>query len=146
METGFSERSWQYFKGAGMDKNLVEIHPGFFLIAAVYLLSMPLRAMNGMLIAALLHEMGHLLASAFLGGKVRRIVIGAWGIQLQADFSCRWQSGLAILAGPAVSLLLVFLYPEHPSVAIWGLMQCLVNLLPLYPLDGGRLYRLLRNP
>lgn len=129
-----------------MDKKFVVIQPGFFLIAAVYMLSLPLGAMKGMLIAALLHEMGHLLATAVFGGKVRRIVIGAWGIQLQADFSCMWQSGLAILAGPAVSLLLVFLYPEHPSVAIWGLMQCLVNLLPLYPLDGGRLYRLLRNP
>lgn len=129
-----------------MDKKYVEIQPGFFLIAAVYLLSLPLRAMKGMLIAAALHEMGHLLAAASLGGKVRRMVIGAWGIQLQADFSCRWQSTLAILAGPAVSAFLVLLYPVYPSVAVWGMLQCLVNLLPLYPLDGGRLYRLVRNP
>lgn len=129
-----------------MDKQFIEIQPGFFLITAAYLLSLPFGTVKGILIAALLHEMGHLIATASLGGKVRRIIIGVWGIQLQADFSYRWQSALAILSGPAVSLFLVLLYPVYPSVAVWGLLQCLVNLLPLYPLDGGRLCRLLRNP
>lgn len=128
-----------------MDKSFIKIQPHFYLLVSLYLLALPFGTMKGMMIAAILHEFGHLLTSVFLGGKVRRIVIGAWGAQIQADYSEYWQCIFCLAAGPVISLLLFLMYPFYPQTAIWGLMQGILNLLPIYPLDGGRIRRMLKQ-
>lgn len=50
---------------------------------------------------------------------------------------------IAVLAGPAASLLLLSLVRVFPRVAICGLIQGIYNLLPIYPLDGGKALRCL---
>lgn len=49
-----------------------------------------------------------------------------------------WQELVCILAGPAGSFFLLLLDDFIPKTAICGLVQGIFNLLPLYPLDGGR--------
>jgi len=49
----------------------------------------------------------------------------------------------SILAGPAGSMLLLLLSRSAPKIAVCGLFHGLYNLLPVLPLDGGRLLQLL---
>lgn len=128
-----------------MDRALIKIEPHFFFMACLYLLALPLGAMKGMVLAAIFHELGHLTATAVFGGSVRKIVIGAWGTQIQADFSEHWHGIVCAAAGPISSLLLTLLYPVFPQIAVWGMMQGILNLLPIYPLDGGRIWRMLNS-
>lgn len=53
-----------------------------------------------------------------------------------------WKQFISILAGPAGSLSLILLGRAAPKIAIFGLLQGLLNLIPVLPLDGGRLFRL----
>ena len=51
------------------------------------------------------------------------------------------QEWISALAGPAGSLLLGLIMPLFPGVAIIGMVQGIINLLPIYPRDGGRALR-----
>lgn len=56
------------------------------------------------------------------------------------DVSCRSFGSelICALAGPAGSIALLLLAEYMPKVAICGMVQGIYNLLPVYPLDGGR--------
>ena len=49
-----------------------------------------------------------------------------------------WRELFCALAGPVGSLLLVTLQAWFPLLALCAFVQGCFNLLPLYPLDGGR--------
>lgn len=54
-----------------------------------------------------------------------------------------WKEALCALAGPVGSFSVVLLAEYFPEAALFGLVQGLYNLLPVYPLDGGRILRCL---
>ena len=53
-----------------------------------------------------------------------------------------WKQILSILAGPLGSIFLLLLYPAVPKIAVCGLFHGLYNLIPVLPLDGGRILQL----
>ena len=61
---------------------------------------------------------------------------------MEASLSGFRRELLAVLAGPAGSLLLLSLYRVLPRVAVCAAVQGFYNLLPIEPLDGGRALRL----
>lgn len=109
------------------------------LIGAMLLLFLPLDWILAFCTAALLHELGHLTAIWLLGGSVLQLRIGGDGMVIETEPLGAKQELIAAAAGPITSLALLLLCRQMPRLAICGGIQGLYNLMPLYPLDGGRM-------
>ena len=49
----------------------VEVRPGFWIVAALWLLLVPLRIAIAVLLAAGIHELGHMAGVWITGGRIR---------------------------------------------------------------------------
>ena len=121
-----------------MEKIRIDIRPQVYLMAAVLLLILPLRWLMGWILAAVVHELCHIYAVRVLGGQIYAMKIVAGGAEIELSPMDPWQEFLCAMAGPAGGLLLVLFFPWLPCTGFFALFQSLYNLMPLYPLDGGR--------
>lgn len=115
-----------------------DLHPEAVIGAACGVLLVPLRWLAACYLAAIFHECCHIAALKLLKQRVRRITIGLTGALIQTGPLEPWEELLCALAGPAGSLLLLWLSTLYPELAACGLVQGAWNMLPFYPLDGGR--------
>ena len=112
-----------------------------YLYLALLLLILPLKWLAAAIIAGAVHEFCHFLAVRLCGGRVARFRFSFRGAIMEAGGLCPAQELLCVLAGPAGSLGLLLFAQIFPRMAICGGMQGLFNLLPVYPMDGGRILR-----
>lgn len=110
---------------------------------------------------AILHELGHLLAGLLLGMKPEKMEIMPYGVSISfkvmpKDYNQKIKCGnqlelkkiLVALAGPITNLIIILVVWQM-KINIFGafmilyanLLLLLFNLLPIYPLDGGRMIK-----
>ena len=124
-----------------MGRPRIEILPETYFLAAVWLLIPPLRLLFSWAVAVAVHEFGHMLAVRCCGGQIHRIRVLPLGMELGIAPLPPQQEFLCALAGPAAGILLLPFLRWIPELALFGLLQTVCNLLPIYPLDGGRALR-----
>ena len=115
--------------------------PGF--AAALCLLGWcDLRLCGLFLLALALHEAAHLTALALFRRPVLGLTLSAGGAKIETEALTLRQEALSAAAGPLVNLLSGALTLRCvPAFSAVSLGLAAVNLLPLYPLDGGRILR-----
>ena len=128
----------------------LEASPGFLLLlGALYWLDEGEGLLFWGLLACAIHELGHVAAALVFGGRVERLSLTAVGAELSFSYRAPLSYGrdsLVALAGPASNLLLggLFFILGRQLPAVLSLSIGAFNLLPILPLDGGRiLYGLL---
>lgn len=112
--------------------------PGIFFSIAILLLILPFQWVFAMWVAALVHELFHLAALYLCKEIPLHAGIYAGLAKIQIPGMSRKKELFCTLAGPLGSLLLLLLSPWVPRIAICVAVQSAYNLLPIYPLDGGR--------
>lgn len=117
---------------------MVQFDNRIWIFWALLMLSIPLRWLICALIAIMIHELFHIAAILLLGGTVRGVRVTGSGILIEAGNIHGITELLCSLAGPAGSLLLLLVIRYFPVLGLCGMIHGLFNLLPVYPLDGGR--------
>lgn len=129
------------------------IHPTFILLFLWFVFTRNIFSFLLFCSVVLAHEYGHYFMAKKLGYKLYSFFIAPYGVSLNYKdtiFESKDEIKIA-LAGPFVNFALAFL-----TVSIWwiepviynftyefvfqSLMLGLFNLLPCYPLDGGRIF------
>lgn len=92
------------------------------------------------LIGAAVHELSHMLAMALLKVPIYGLSLTIAGAQIRSGPMNNAGEALCALAGPISNMGLGALTLRYiPELAIVNFCLAAVNLLPLYPLDGGRI-------
>lgn len=121
----------------------ISVSPGFWLLLLAFCLLDRSGAAGPFLLAAGLHEAGHLLALHLTGIPVLALELRGTGAVIRAELPGDRREALALAAGPGLNLLLALLFRRlWPMFGLCSLCLGLANLLPLPGRDGGRLANL----
>ena len=110
----------------------------FYVTLAFMVLLLPLQWILAATIAAAVHELFHILCLRMFSVSNRKIRVHLCGAVIPVEDIGRGEELICALAGPLGGFLLVLLFPAFPRISICAIVQSLYNLLPIYPLDGGR--------
>jgi Zn-dependent protease len=117
------------------------VEGGVWIVLGLAVLLLPLRVLMGIILAAAIHELGHLTAMYFLGVPVLGINLHLGGARIKAGPMEPGTEILCALVGPVAGAVTIFAWKWYPELALAGLVQTVFNLIPIYPLDGGRVAR-----
>ncbi|MBE5744988.1 MAG: hypothetical protein E7355_02505 [Clostridiales bacterium] len=152
------QNSCRFFQRKKSEKRekraLFRIHPLFLLVGVWYCFKGELFLFLMSCLVAVQHECAHAFAAAKLGYKLNKIVLMPFGAVIDGDLrGVSFKDELVIaLYGPLCNLFTAAFF-----AAIWwftpdtyaftdtacytSLAIAIVNFLPAYPLDGGRILR-----
>ena len=118
------------------------LYPGIYCLICAVLLLLPLKFLFAWVVSVFVHELSHYIAIRLTGGHIRTIKIKLSGIQMHTEPLKGYQELICAAAGPIGGLLLFWLgYKCIPMISVFSLIHALYNLIPLFPLDGGRVVR-----
>ena len=128
----------------------LRVSRSFWLLVLLAAVVSPLSVVLSVLLAAALHECGHLLALRAFHVPVEGLHLSAFGAVIHARGARRLSYGrelIVTLAGCGMNLVCGFLTALFALQVSWEngfvlagahILLCAFNLLPIPPLDGGR--------
>lgn len=130
-----------------------KIHPVFWFVVAAGLLTGHFWEVVTVFFIVLVHECGHAFAALYLGWRVTEVQLLPFGGVAKVDENGSrpiWEELVVTVSGPIQHLWLPFLshallftdywnQSNHQLFLTYNFMILLFNLLPIWPLDGGKL-------
>lgn len=131
----------------------IQIHPLLWLVIALAVATAHFIELMMVLLIIFVHEMGHGAAASFFSWRIKKIAMLPFGGVAEMDEHGNrplTEELYVVLAGPlqhvwmmavAYLLFLAGIFPEkwHSLFIEYNLMVLVFNMLPIWPLDGGKL-------
>ena len=140
----------------------IKIDLKIFLFAILFWFTKQIELYALLMAFAFFHEIGHLVCGLIIGIKPESIKINPLGFQIQfrtpvEDYNKKIRNGneqcmkkiMIALAGPLINIFMIViclflppsLNPAKTTIIYANLLLAIFNLLPVYPLDGGRILK-----
>ena len=124
----------------------IKVDLKIFLIIILYILTQNIEVFAMSFIFILLHELGHAITGIILGLKIKKININVFGLSIEFENYGKERINNKIIidtAGPAINIIsfIVAVIFKNKEIAYINILLAIINLLPIYPLDGGRIVK-----
>lgn len=140
----------------------IKIDLKIFLFAILFWFTKQIELYALLMAFAFFHEIGHLVCGLIIGIKPESIKINPLGFQIQfrtpvEDCNKKIKNGneqcmkkvMIALAGPLINIFMIVIClflpqsfePAKTTIIYANLLLAIFNLLPVYPLDGGRILK-----
>lgn len=141
----------------------LKINLNLFLFAIIFYFTKQIHLYAMLMVFAFLHEMGHLICGIFMGLKPKTLKIKPLGLSVEfevlpKEYNQKIAKGNILqikkmciaLAGPMTNIIIMVItivFGQKLEIAIYqeiiyaNLLIALFNLLPIHPLDGGRVLK-----
>ena len=124
----------------------IKVDLKIFLIIILYILTKNIKVFAISFIFILLHELGHAITGIILGLKIKKININDFGLSIEFENYGKERLNNKIIidmAGPAINIItfIIAVIFKNEEIAYINILLAIINLLPIYPLDGGRIVK-----
>ena len=134
----------------------IKINLQIFLFIIIFILTHQIEIYGWIMLFAFIHELGHMMAGLILRLKPKSLNVMPFGISITFETYeykklIEIKKILIATAGPLINLIIciiasvLHINAETKQLIIYSnILIVLFNLLPLYPLDGGRILKGIR--
>lgn len=141
----------------------IRLHLKIFIFIAIFIVTRQIEIYGILMAFALLHELGHMLVGVLLGFKPNSIEIMPVGLSIgfasKVDNYNKKIKNATLLtlkkiiiaaSGPFVNLIFIVLFSlfnfnlfnmDRELIIYSNILIAIFNLIPIYPLDGGRILK-----
>lgn len=131
----------------------IEVHPLFILVLFLSVWVGFFLELITLFVLVIIHEAGHVIAAKSFGWRVFKVSLLPFGgvaeVEEQGTVSA-WEEIVVAAAGPVQHLILIGMALVFGSLGLWNeswteyfinvnIILALFNLLPVLPLDGGKI-------
>ncbi len=141
----------------------IKINLKIFLFAIIFYVTKQIHLYAMLMLFAFWHEMGHLVCGIFMGLKPKALKIMPLGLSVEfevlpKEYNQKVAKGNTLqikklciaIAGPIMNLIIIaitMLFGQNMEIVRYqeiiyaNLLIAIFNVLPIYPLDGGRIIK-----